>query len=457
MATKEVMVSAPVMVLLFDRAFVSGTIAAAWRRRRLYYAGLAATWLLLGALVLSTKDRGGSMGLGLSVSLGEYLLTQGPAILHYLRLIVWPHPLVFDYGAIFPESVLPSLPAVFLVAALALGSLWLLWKKPVVGFLASWFLAVLAPTSLVPANRQTLSEHRLYLALAPVMILGVAGLARWIRGRPEAQRRGALTIAAAGCAGLALAWGGLTWRRNIDYQSSLALWSDTVAHRPENPHAHNNLGIALAAEGRTEEARARFAEAVRIDSQMASFHNNLGSALMTLGKPTEAAEHYDLAVQLLPSFIGAWANLGRALSDTGRFTEAITAFREALQRKPGDWDIRLDITFALLQSGRIDAAESELIALVRERPDHPGARANLAMALTQLNRLPEAASQYAELIRLEPAAAPWRNAYGIALAQLGRLPEARAQFAEAVRLDPGFAGARNNRARADGLLRSPSR
>jgi hypothetical protein len=96
MATKEVMVSAPVLVLLYDRAFVSGTIAAAWRRRRLYYASLAATWVLLGALVLSTKDRGGSMGLGLSVSLGDYLLTQGPAILHYLRLVVWPQPLVFD-------------------------------------------------------------------------------------------------------------------------------------------------------------------------------------------------------------------------------------------------------------------------------------------------------------------------------------------------------------------------
>ncbi len=457
MATKEVMVSAPVLVLLFDRAFVSGTIAAAWHRRRFYYIGLGATWLLLGALVLSTQDRGGSMGLGLSVSLGEYLFTQGPAILHYLRLIAWPHPLIFDYGAIFPDSPLATLPAVLAVAALALGALWLLWKKPVAGFLAGWFFAVLAPTSLVPANRQTLSEHRLYLALAPVIILGVAGLARWIGRRPEAQRRGALRIAVAGGTVLALAWGGLTWRRNTDYQSSLALWTATVAHRPENPHAYNNLGIALAAEGRTEEARARFAEAVRLDPQMASFHNNLGSALMALQKPAEAAEQYDLAVQLLPSFIGAWANLGRALGDTGRFPEAITALREALQRKPGDWEIRLDLTFALLQSGRMDAAEQELIALVRERPDHPGARANLAMALTQLNRLPEAVAQYAELIRLEPAAAPWRNAYGIALAQLGRLAEARAQFAEAVRLDPGFTGARNNLERADGLLRSPTR
>ena len=453
MSTKEVMVSAPVLVLLFDRAFVSGTIAAAWRQRRLYYGGLGATWLLLAALVLSTKDRGGSMGLGLNVSLGDYLLTQGPAILHYLRLVVWPHPLIFDYGAIFAEHALTALPAVGAVAALAVGTLWLLWKKPAAGFLAGWFFAVLAPTSLVPANRQTLSEHRVYLALAPLFILGAAVVARGLGRLPEAKRRGALTAATVGCAVLALGFGGLTWRRNTVYQSDLALWSDTVAKRPENPHAYNNLGIALAALEKTEEARTQFAEAVRLDPQMASFHNNLGSALMTLEKPAEAAEHYALAVKLLPSFTGAWTNLGRALSDLDRLPEAIAAFDEALQRSPKNWDIRLARTFALLQGGRLDAAVLELAALVRERPEHAGARINLAMALSQLNRLPEAAAQYDAVFKLQPGDAPLHNAFGIVLAQLGRLAEARAQFAEAVRLDPGFTGARNNLQRADAMLR----
>ncbi|MEN9663521.1 MAG: repeat-containing protein YrrB [Verrucomicrobiota bacterium] len=453
MSTKEVMVSAPVLVLLFDRAFVSGTIAAAWRQRRLYYGGLGATWLLLAALVLSTKDRGGSMGLGLNVSLGDYLLTQGPAILHYLRLVVWPHPLIFDYGAIFAEHALTALPAVGAVAALAVGTLWLLWKKPAAGFLAGWFFALLAPTSLVPANRQTLSEHRVYLALAPLFILGAAVVARGLGRLPEAKRRGALTAATVGCAVLALGFGGLTWRRNTVYQSDLALWSDTVAKRPENPHAYNNLGIALAALEKTEEARAQFAEAVRLDPQMASFHNNLGSALMTLEKPAEAAEHYALAVKLLPSFTGAWTNLGRALSDLDRLPEAIAAFDEALQRSPKNWDIRLARTFALLQGGRLDAAVLELAALVRERPEHAGARINLAMALSQLNRLPEAAAQYDAVFKLQPGDAPLHNAFGIVLAQLGRLAEARAQFAEAVRLDPGFTGARNNLQRADAMLR----
>src|ERR1035438_6675615 len=46
MATKEVMVTAPVMVFLYDRTFFSGSFAQAWRRHRRLYAGLACTWLL---------------------------------------------------------------------------------------------------------------------------------------------------------------------------------------------------------------------------------------------------------------------------------------------------------------------------------------------------------------------------------------------------------------------------
>ena len=52
MGTKEVMASAPLVVFLCDRAFVAGSFAAAWRARRGYYLTLAATWLVLGFLVL---------------------------------------------------------------------------------------------------------------------------------------------------------------------------------------------------------------------------------------------------------------------------------------------------------------------------------------------------------------------------------------------------------------------
>jgi hypothetical protein len=88
MATKEVMASAPVMVLLYDRTFIAGTFRESWQRRRLLYALLAGSWLLLAGLIASGGgNRSGIAGFGVGVPWWEYWLTQCIAIVHYLRLV----------------------------------------------------------------------------------------------------------------------------------------------------------------------------------------------------------------------------------------------------------------------------------------------------------------------------------------------------------------------------------
>ena len=106
MATKEVMVSAPIFVALYDRAFVAGSWREAWVQRRKLLLALASTWLLLAWFVASGGGtRGVSAGFGLGVSSWTYLLTQCQAILLYLKLSFWPHPLVLDYGTGLVRSV----------------------------------------------------------------------------------------------------------------------------------------------------------------------------------------------------------------------------------------------------------------------------------------------------------------------------------------------------------------
>ena len=181
MATKEVMVTAPVMVFLYDRTFAAGTFKEAWRRRRGYYLALGGTWLLLGWLLRqSGGNRSGSAGFGTGVSWGAYLLTQFPAIVHYLVLSVWPHPLVFEYGT-FWVSAGQAAPYAVVVLALAALTIWALVRAPALGFLGFWFFGILAPTSLTPGTTQMIVEHRLYLPLASVVILFVLALRALVR------------------------------------------------------------------------------------------------------------------------------------------------------------------------------------------------------------------------------------------------------------------------------------
>ena len=98
MACKEVMVSAPLLVLLYDRTFVAGTFSTALRRRGWWYGGLGASWLLLAYLVVGGGGRAGTVGFTAHATPWSYGLMQCRAVAQYVRLALWPQPLVFDYG-----------------------------------------------------------------------------------------------------------------------------------------------------------------------------------------------------------------------------------------------------------------------------------------------------------------------------------------------------------------------
>lgn len=138
MASKEVMVSAPLIVFLYDRTFISGSFREAWRRRAGLYCALACTWALLALLVATSGgQRGGTVGFGLGISVWHYFLTQCRAIVLYLRLSLWPHPLIADYGSAFVLNPAEVLPQILLLTLLAAGTLLLIWRHPKAGFIGA--------------------------------------------------------------------------------------------------------------------------------------------------------------------------------------------------------------------------------------------------------------------------------------------------------------------------------
>src|ERR1039458_7072843 len=140
MFTKEVMVSAPLMVLLYDRTFLAGTFREAWRRRRGWYLGLFGTWLLLGYTVVRMGgSRGEAAGLGHGIPPWAYALTQCRAIVLYLKLVIWPHPLVLDYGMDVVQHVSAVVPQALFLALLVVGTIFMLRYRPAVGFAGVWF------------------------------------------------------------------------------------------------------------------------------------------------------------------------------------------------------------------------------------------------------------------------------------------------------------------------------
>lgn len=396
MAVKEVMVTAPVLVILYDRTFIAGSLREALRRRWLYYAGLAAGWALLAWLMAGVGgNRNGSIGFGIGIKWWAYALTQLIAIPRYLGLSLWPHPLIFEYGPFevtrFPEA----LPGAILVGGLAAATLLATWKRFPAGFWGCWFFAILAPTSsIVPGATQRIVEHRMYLPLAAVVVL----TSRLLFVLLERVRLFLLFILVAAL-GLALA----TARRNRDYHSEIALWQDTVVKRPMNPNAHDNLGAALVRTGKWPEAAAQFEEALQLRANDPEAHNQLGTLLARAGRLPEAIVHFKEAVRQSPGYADAHLNLGSALAQSGRIPEAAEEFATAIRLQPGDAEALNELGTALAQMGQFEQAVVQFQAAVRLRPAFAQGHYNLGVTLAQLGRKGEAVHELEEVLRLQPS------------------------------------------------------
>jgi|CZKI01.1.fsa_nt_gi tetratricopeptide (TPR) repeat protein len=438
MATKEVMATAPILVLLYDRTFVAGTFRRAWRERRGLYLAFAATWLPLAAWVSSTGwSRGGSAGFSAGVSPWGYWLAQLEAVARYAGLSVWPRRLVFEYGPFRVHTLAEVVPYALVAVVLAAATLFALRRRPVLGFLGAWFLVILAPSSVVPVATQTMAEHRMYLPLAAVAATAAAG------AYVLAGRRSWLVLGL-----LALLLGFLTARRNEVYASELSLWTDTVAKRPDNANARNYLGLALAKAGRIPEAIGQYRAALEIQPAFPGVLNNLGNALDRSGRTPEAIGCYEAALALEPGFAAAHYNLAKALGRSGRTPEAIRQLGEALRIEPHHADGHDELGEALLRSGRTAEAIEQFGAALRLEPGHARAHFDLGNALVQTGRIPEAIVHFKEALRIQPDLAEASNNLGVLLCRTGRTEEGIQRIEAALRAQPGFAQAHFSRGMA---------
>ena len=159
----------------------------------------------------------------------------------------------------------------------------------------------------------------------------------------------------------------------VHYQrSSFAAAADWIARaiavNPGAPEPHSNLGLALLALKRPEEALASHERALKLRPDVPASLNNRGNTLLALNRPAEALADYDRALALQPGFALAHNNRGNTLRALGRIEESLLAYANAL----------------------------------RFAPDYPEALDNRGRALRDLKRYDEAAQSFARLLAVAP-------------------------------------------------------
>lgn len=441
MGTKEVMVVAPLMALFYDRAFFAGSFADALRKRRGLHAALFATWIVpIGLIGIETLFRGEMARPDLeTVSRLRYAASQPGVVLHYLRLVFWPHPLLFDYGWPAVTSLREALAPGLAIGLLLVGTLVALARNSALGFAGAFFFGVLAPTSSVQPIQDLAVEHRMYLPLAAVVAVGVAAALRALDGlgAPRAVRIALLALVLAPLTAATVA-------RNRDYATEVALWRSVVAVRPEYGRGHYNLGTLLRRDGFDAEALSHLRSAVEYEPGFAKAHNNLANALLEQGDVAGAIAHYRRAIEIDPGHEQAQLNLGAALRSAGDLEGSAEAYRRALSLRPG-WSKAL-AGLATTDEARGDrnAAIAGYARALRADPRDADAHHRRARLLQDEGRLEEAVWHYRAALALDPAQPRVQHNLGTALHSLGDLDGAIEHYQEALRLAPDYARAKQN-------------
>ena len=295
----------------------------------------------------------------------------------YIKNVVWPSKLAVFYP--LPEKV-NGLQVTGAVILFALISFWVLKnarRKPyaLVGWL--WYVGSLVPViGLVQVGSQAMADRYAYLPIIGLfigMIWTTEEMARSWKVHPKWLLVSAVSVL--------MAFSITTWRQTGYWKDSIHLFSRAAAVTTDNYVAHNNLGLALKAHGRRQEAFDHFSESLRINPNYSIAHVNLGNALAKKGLLDKAARHYRMALKVTPDNSKTYKNYGGVMVQMGKLKEATALFRKALQIDPDYPDAHNDIGVALAVQGKIDEAISHLKEALRLAPGHEKAANALRLAL----------------------------------------------------------------------------
>ena len=428
MASKESMVVAPALVVLYDRIFAFRSFREAWTARRGLYLGLGATWLILAGL-LSTGPRRDTVGFSVGVSPVVYAMNQLPIVSRYLWLAFWPHALVAVYGWPQPVAMARVLPYAAVVGGLAILTLAGFRAWPKAAFLGAWMWITLAPTSsIVPIATEVGAERRMYVPLMALVTLVVIGGATLMQRASRGAR-----IAVLGVVIVALT--ATTIARNTDYASPLALarksverYPTPVGHQmlgtellnadqrseglaelrlalPGAPRAHYLLGVELLDDGQTDEGIAELRAFIREQpslSLVASAHEYLGRTYAQRQQWTDAVAEFRAMLAMAPDTERGELLLAGAYFGAGDMKNAIDHFEAHLRRAPDDADALNELGIALGTDERLDDAIAAFTRAAQLHPDDGAVQRNLAYTLYQKRDLADALVHAERAVALQP-------------------------------------------------------
>ena len=395
------------------RGYNAFAVAQTWRGLIIEKIPLFAVAAASAVMTLMAQSRGGAVRTLAHDPVGVRLPNAVVSYAKYFLLTFWPNDLAvyYPFAGIAAWQIIG---AAFLLIGITMFCFLQRKSAPYLMMGWLWFLGTLIPViGLVQVGGQIMADRYFYvpsIGLFISLVFGVAEIAKRWRVMP------ALSAAIAGGVLLVLAM--LTNAEVQRWRNSFTLFEHTLAITPPNLRIEHNLGVALGASDRYNEAAAHFEKALQID----------------------------------PNFYDGLVAMGVTRAHQGQLPEAIGYFQAAIRSQPDAPKARVQLAQALWNEKRDEAALEEMRRASQLAPEDAAIRADFGLALALVGKLPEAIEQLHEALRMNPNNAEAHSNLGLALLASGKARESITEFEMALRLKPELKGAADNLRRAQAQL-----
>jgi hypothetical protein len=326
LASKPMAVSIPLTFVLFDMWPLR---VRGMSRVLVPVTALAA---VCGVLTVLAQRAADAIQPAASYPLPMRLANAAVSYAWYLKKTIWPSGLAAFYphplSGLAPAEVAASV-AVLVVIAGAIVARGRAFRPLSMGFW--WYAGTLLPVAgIIQVGSQARADRYAYVPLIGIFVAIVWSVAAAAGAKPRFWKTLAAIAAASWIGGLSL-----VTRAQLPYwHDSVSLFQRAIDVVPDNPLAHNNLGMALVENGRLADALPHFQTAVELAPDDTDARSNLGNALRTLGRPADAVLEYRKALDQSPADPTIHYNLATALLDLGRTSEAVAQLEEAVRLNP---------------------------------------------------------------------------------------------------------------------------
>jgi len=300
----------------------------------------------------------------------------------YLEKTFGPHDMSVFYPFLAHIPVWQVLSASLLIIVITTVVIAMVkrWPYLFVGWL--WYTITILPViGIIQIGNYSMADRYHYLPSIGIAVMLAWGIPSLIKSEETRKK----ILFPAGIAVL-FALAVLTWHQCGYWKNSATLFSHSLQVTKNNYLAHNSLGLALFAEGKTGEAINQYNKAIRIRPDFIRPYHNRGAAYASLGQYQRAIADYNEAIRIRPDFAEVYNNRGIAHSLLGQQQQAIIDYNESIRIKPDYFEAYNNRGNAYSDLGRKERAIEEFNEAIRLKPDYGLFYANRATVYFYLDK-----------------------------------------------------------------------